>query len=643
MRSMQSFKSPNHNLNLKLTKEEKLDSFKKLVSLLWKHNKGWLLLAFTLVIFSAMGNIYNQLFLGYVIVDKLLLGTNPFNEDKFYIIICVSAFIFLTSIICDFIANRIMISITYKTMTKLRLDLYEHIQTLPIKYFDSKSKGNLVSRFTSDIDTLRMFLSRTIITIIQSFITLTVSLTILFVLNWLLSLIMVALTILIALSAYIISKKSSKYFINKQKNNGQITGYAEEVILGLKTIKMYGQSANVVKKFSDINKTLTKNSFKSEFISSIIWPLSKNLSNIAYALVIMIGAIVVITNQSGNGVALGLTIGIVVSFSQSAKSFSGPISTMTQTVSSFMLALAGSKRVFDILAQKSEINQGTIKLVKVINENDKYTEVNLNDKDGFYAWKTQVGNQIIYQKAQGKIEFKNVYFKYNENDEKYTLKDISFVANPGDKIAFVGPTGAGKTTIVNLITRFYEVTDGVILYDNIPIENIDKHSLRKSIGYVLQETKLFTDTIQNNITYGSDLYDEQMLSNISRTTNLVEHIEKLDDKYSTMLTNSSSNLSQGQKQLISIARASYKNPIVLILDEATSNIDTHTEFQIEKATDKLLQNKTSFIIAHRLSTVKNAIKIIVINDGQIIEQGSHDELIKNKNLYAQLWEYASNK
>ncbi|MEA4206137.1 ABC transporter ATP-binding protein [Mycoplasma sp. 1199] len=643
MRSMQSFKSPNHNLNLKLTKEEKLDSFKKLVSLLWKHNKGWLLLAFTLVIFSAMGNIYNQLFLGYVIVDKLLLGTNPFNEDKFYIIICVSALIFLTSIICDFIANRIMISITYKTMTKLRLDLYEHIQTLPIKYFDSKSKGNLVSRFTSDIDTLRMFLSRTIITIIQSFITLTVSLTILFVLNWLLSLIMVALTILIALSAYIISKKSSKYFINKQKNNGQMIGYAEEVILGLKTIKMYGQSANVVKKFSDINKTVTKNSFKSEFISSIIWPLSKNLSNIAYALVIMIGAIVVITNQSGNGVALGLTIGIVVSFSQSAKSFSGPISTMTQTVSSFMLALAGSKRVFDILAQKSEINQGTIKLVKVINENDKYTEVNLNDKDGFYAWKTQVGNQIIYQKVQGKIEFKNVYFKYNENDEKYTLKDISFVANPGVKIAFVGPTGAGKTTIVNLITRFYEVTNGVILYDNIPIENIDKYSLRKSIGYVLQETRLFTDTIQNNITYGSDLYDEQMLSNVSRTTNLFEHIEKLDDKYSTMLTNSSSNLSQGQKQLISIARASYKNPIVLILDEATSNIDTHTEFQIEKATDKLLQNKTSFIIAHRLSTVKNATKIIVINDGQIIEQGSHDELIKNKNLYAQLWEYASNK
>ncbi|WP_324672210.1 ABC transporter ATP-binding protein [Mycoplasma sp. 888] len=643
MRLMQSFKSPNHNLNLKLTKEEKLDSFKKLVSLLWKHNKGWLLLVFILIIFSAMGNIYNQLFLGYVIVDKLLLGTIPFNEDKFYTIICVSALIFLTSIICDFIANRIMISIAYKTMTKLRLNLYEHIQTLPIKYFDSKSKGNLVSRFTSDIDTLRMFLSRTIITIIQSFITLTVSLTILFVLNWLLSLIMITLTILIALSSYIISKKSSKYFINKQKNNGQIIGYAEEVILGLKTIKMYGQSANVIKKFSDINNTLTKNSFKSEFISSIIWPLSKNLSNIAYALVIMIGAIVVITNQSGDGVALGLTIGILVSFSQSAKNFSGPISTMTQTVSSFMLALAGSKRVFDILAQKSEINQGTIKLVKVIYENDKYTEVNLNDKDGFYVWKTQVGNQIIYQKAQGKIEFKNVYFKYNENNEKCTLKDISFVANSGDKIAFVGPTGAGKTTIVNLITRFYEVTDGVILYDNIPIENIDKYSLRKSIGYVLQETRLFTDTIQNNITYGSDLYDEQMLSDISKTTNLFEHIEKLDDKYSTMLTNSSSNLSQGQKQLISIARASYKNPIVLILDEATSNIDTHTEFQIEKATDKLLQNKTSFIIAHRLSTVKNATKIIVINDGQIIEQGSHDELIKNENLYAQLWEYASNK
>ncbi|WLP85150.1 ABC transporter ATP-binding protein [Mycoplasma seminis] len=649
---MKSFQAMNHTKNYqKISNADKKKTFSRLVKILWKDNKWWLVLVAFLILLSTVGMLYQQVFIGKIIVGLFLqpvqdgqVQPSDFKWDQFYLTIGGSVILFLISIFSGFAATRIMINITYKTMTNMRTQLYKHMQSLPIKYFDDNSKGNLISRLTADIDTLRQFLSKTFPSIVQSLIILFASIIIMLVLNWQLSLIMIGVIVLIFLTSFLIGKKSSKAFIKKQKAIGEQTGYAEEIIGGLKTVKIFNQEANAIKHFNNVNNDLAKVNFKSEFWASVIWPVSQNLGNIAYALVTIFGGIMVIDFAlQGNGLAAGasagLTVGTFISFTQFAKSFAGPVSTMTQNANSVVLALAGANRVFEVMDQAPEINQGKITLVKVEKAKDKFVEVPTSELYGKYAWKITSGNEISYQLLQGKIEFKNVSFKYGD---EYNLKNITFTANPGEKVALVGATGAGKTTITSLLARFYEITEGEILYDGIPLTEIEKDSLRKSLGYVLQETVLFSDTVKNNIAYGSDGINEFVMNDVTEAAHLNGHIDKLNDKYETILVNSGSNLSQGQRQLVSIARASYKNPPVLILDEATSNIDTHTEIIVEKAMDKLVQNRTSFIIAHRLSTIINADKIIVLNEGKILEIGTHNELLNNKGTYWQLWQNASN-
>ncbi|SJZ53460.1 ABC transporter ATP-binding protein [Mycoplasmopsis verecunda] len=646
---MKSFNNTFHHQ--KLTSQQKKRTFSRLIAILWKDNKWWLILVAFLILLSAVGMLYQQVFIGKIVVG-LFIGpalenkTEPFNWDQFYLMIFGSVVLFLVSIFSGFAATRIMINITYKTMTNMRVQLYKHMQSLPIKFFDDNAKGNLISRLTADIDTLRQFLSKTFPSIVQSLIILIASIVIMLILNWKLSLIMIGVIILIFASSFIIGKFSSRAFVKKQKGIGELTGYAEEMISGLKTVKIFNQEQNSIKQFANINNSLSKFTFKSEFWANVIWPTSQNLGNIAYAIVSIFGGIMVINTlangQNAQAATLsGLTVGTFIAFTQFAKSFSGPVSTMTQNANSIVLALAGANRVFDIMDQKAEINDGDITLVRVEQVKDKYVEVPQAEGYGMYAWKIPFGSSYEYKILQGHIEFKNVYFKYVNDTEEYTLKDISFEALPGQKIALVGATGAGKTTITSLLARFYEISEGEILYDSIPIQKIEKDSLRKSLGYVLQECVLFSDTVKNNIAYGSDGINEFVMNDVTEAAHLNGHIEKLNDKYETILVNSGSNLSQGQRQLVSIARASYKNPPVLILDEATSNIDTHTEIIIEKAMDKLVQNRTSFIIAHRLSTIVNADKIIVLNSGEIQEMGTHDQLLQNQGMYWSLWQNAS--
>ncbi|MFV8515880.1 ABC transporter ATP-binding protein [Mycoplasma sp. Z244B] len=636
----------------KLTKQQKKATFSRLIKILWGDNKWWLILAAGLILLSTVGMLYQQVFIGKIVVQLFLqpaldngLTVETFNWDQFYLMLFGSVALFLVSIFSGFAANRIMINITYKTMTSMRVKLYRHMQSLPIKFFDSNAKGNLVSRLTADIDTLRQFLSKTFPSITQSLIILTASIIIMLVLDWALSLIMIGVIILIFAASFIIGKLSSKAFVKRQKQIGELTGYAEEMISGLKTVKIFGQEANAINQYDQINAKLAKVSFKSEFWANVIFPTSQNLGNIAYAIVTIFGGIMVINNfTSGNiataGSIAGLELGTFIAFTQFAKSFSGPVSSMTQNANSVVLALAGANRVFDIMDQKPEADEGKITLVRVEEAMGKYIEVPLAEGYGKFAWKIPVGSSYEYKLLQGHIEFKNVSFKYQN---EYTLKNISFEALPGQKIALVGATGAGKTTITSLISRFYEIAEGEILYDGILIQAIQKDSLRKSLGYVLQETVLFSDTVKNNIAYGAEGINEYVLNDVTEAAHLNGHIDKLNDKYETILVNSGSNLSQGQRQLVSIARASYKNPPVLILDEATSNIDTHTEIIVEKAMNKLVENRTSFIIAHRLSTIVNADKIIVLNNGQILEQGNHKELLKAKGAYWTLWQNAAGK
>ncbi|MFV8467544.1 ABC transporter ATP-binding protein [Mycoplasma sp. 46852] len=636
----------------KLTKQQKKATFSRLIKILWGDNKWWLILAGGLILLSTVGMLYQQVFIGKIVVQLFLqpaldngLTVETFNWDQFYLMLFGSVALFLVSIFSGFAANRIMINITYKTMTSMRVKLYRHMQSLPIKFFDSNAKGNLVSRLTADIDTLRQFLSKTFPSITQSLIIITTSIIIMLVLDWALSLIMIGVIILIFAASFIIGKFSSKAFIKRQKQIGELTGYAEEMISGLKTVKIFGQEKNAINQYDQINAKLAKVSFKSEFWASVIFPTSQNLGNIAYAIVTIFGGIMVINNYTSGNIATagslaGLELGTFIAFTQFAKSFSGPVSSMTQNANSVVLALAGANRVFDIMDQKPETNEGKITLVRVEEAMGKYIEVPLAESYGKFAWKIPVGSSYEYKLLQGHIEFKNVSFKYQN---EYTLKDISFEALPGQKIALVGATGAGKTTITSLISRFYEIVEGEILYDGILIQAIEKDSLRKSLGYVLQETVLFSDSVKNNIAYGAEGINEYVLNDVTEAAHLNGHIDKLNDKYETILVNSGSNLSQGQRQLVSIARASYKNPPVLILDEATSNIDTHTEIIVEKAMNKLVENRTSFIIAHRLSTIVNADKIIVLNNGQILEQGTHKELLKAKGAYWSLWQNASGK
>ena len=580
---------------------------------------------------NSLATVSVALFIEPIIDDYLtpLVGQNFEGELVAGLIkmMCIMSAVFLSGVVASYGQSKCSVWLTQRTLNTIRKDLFDSLSDLPISFFDSRSNGEIMSRFTNDVETLRMFISQGVTQFISSGIMIIGSLVIMLVLSWQMTLIVLFMVAVMTIVTKTIGKKSAFYFKKQQEDLGKVNGYIEEIIEGQKVVKVFNHEEEVISHFNEVNEKLRKASTSANSFANMLGPIMNNISHIAYALSAALGGVLAI-----KGV---LSPGEIVAFLQYIRSFTQPISNITQQFNNAFMALAGAERIFDIIDQKAEIDEGYVVLVNA-KLNDKGEIEETEKHTGIWAWKHTHGDgSVTYTRLAGDIVFEDVTFGYT--DEKTVLHDVSLYAKPGQKIAFVGSTGAGKTTITNLINRFYEIQEGKIRYDGINIQKIKKDDLRRSLGIVLQDTHLFTGTIEDNIRYGNLDATHEDVVKAAKTANAHSFIENLPDGYNTMLTGDGSNLSQGQRQLLSIARAAVADPPVLILDEATSSIDTRTEKQIEKGMDALMEGRTVFVIAHRLSTVRNANAIMVLEKGRIIERGDHDDLIDQKGKYYQLY------
>lgn len=537
--------------------------------------------------------------------------------------------ILVLGIICAYAYNRIMVNVTQGTMKRLRVELFERMESLPISFFDTHAHGDIMSVYTNDVDTLRQVISQSMPQLINSSITFISTLIAMIVLDILLTVLSVVMVLIMIKATSSLGAKSGRYFMKQQQDLGKVNGYIEEMMSGQKVVKVFCHEEKAYDDFCKLNRSLQDSAYKANMIANITMPVNANLGNISYVLCAVLGGVLAVNGWSG------LTIGTLVAFLTLNKSFTMPVTQISQQINAIVMAAAGADRVFTMTDEKPEEDEGYVELVNAKKDADgNLTET--EERTGLWAWRHRhETGEVTYRELTGEVEFENVDFGYNP--DKIVLHDINMYAKPGQKIAFVGSTGAGKTTITNLINRFYDIQDGKIRYDNINIGKIRKPDLRRSLGIVLQDTHLFTGTVMDNIRYGKlDATDEECIK-AAKLANAHDFIKRLPDGYNTVLTGDGSNLSQGQRQLLAIARAAVADPPALILDEATSSIDTRTEAMVSKGMDALMDGRTSFVIAHRLSTVKDADCIMVMEQGRIIERGTHDQLIDMKGRYYQLY------
>ena len=618
-------KIQNRRMNFGPKEKINPNTIKRLLKIFFKDYKFHYLIVLLCIIISSITGVIGQLFLGRLIdnyIKPMLLDNNPLFDGLLRALF-IMAGIYLFGIICNYISQRIMIIVSQGTLKKIRCDMFHHMQTLPISYFDENPYGDIMSRYTNDTDTLRQMISQSIPNSIASFITIISSLISMFILNIPLTLIFILGVFIMLFSSKGIMKNASKYFVKQQESIGKLDGYIEEMIDGVKVVKVFTHEKESNQEFDKLNKELCDNMTTANKYANTLMPVVHNIGNVIYVVIAILGGIIAINY----GV---LTLGAIASFLTLTRGIINPINQVTQQINSIIMALAGATRIFNLLDQKSEIDEGKVKLVNVSNVNNKLIET--KNITNTWAWKYPDGKLVL---LEGDVRLKDVTFGYEE--DKTVLHDISLYAKPGQKIAFVGSTGAGKTTITNLINRFYDVKEGTITYDGIDIKEIEKESLRKSIGIVLQDINLFTGTIKENIKYGKlDATDEEVIS-AARIANADSFIRMLPNGYDTEITGNGANLSQGQRQLLAIARALIANPPVMILDEATSSIDTRTEKLVQSSMDKLMEGRTVFVIAHRLSTIRNSKAIMVLEHGRIIERGEHDYLLEQKGKYYELY------
>ncbi len=609
--------------------------FKRLMGYVFKDYGIHMVLVVVCIILSVVASVQGTMFTKTLIdgyITPMMGQTNPDYGPLAGAIGRVVIF-YALGVLASFVQARLMIYVGQGTLRNLRQELFTHMESLPIKYFDTHAHGDIMSIYTNDIDTLRQMIAMSMPQLLNSAITIVsvlISMIILSVPLTFVTLVMVALMLFVSAKA---TKASGKNFVAQQKNLGTLNGYIEEMMTGQKVIKVFCHEDATIEKFDELNEALYQSAYKANAFSNILGPINSQLGNLSYVVCAIMGGAIALNNY------LGFTVGGLASFLTFNKNFSMPINQVSMQFNSIIMALAGAERIFKLLDEQPETDEGYVMLVNAKEENGQIAES--EEFTGRWAWKHyhKADNTTTYQPMEGDVTFNDVDFGYT--DEKIVLHNIVLHAKPGQKIALVGSTGAGKTTITNLINRFYDIQDGKIRYDNININKIKKADLRKSLGMVLQDTHLFTGTVEDNIRFGKlDATHEEVVA-AAKLANAHSFIKRLPDGYNTMLTGDGANLSQGQRQLLAIARAAIANPPVLILDEATSSIDTRTEKIVQDGMDKLMHGRTTFVIAHRLSTVKNSDCIVVLEQGRIVEMGTHQELLDKKQRYYQL--YTGNK
>ena len=620
----------------------KKGTFRRLIKELFSSYKWPIIIAMIFIIVAAVSNFTSSIFVKNItsaIETSLRTGTDPWVQ--LVPILIEVGIIYIAGLIGSFVWNLTMGITTQKFLNYLRKKVFDHMETLPIKYFDTHAHGDIMSVYTNDIDTIRQLISQSLPTLFQASFTIVALLIIMMSFSIWLMIIVILGTVFMFLNTKLIGGKSAKYFMKQQMAMGQVEGNIEETIDGLKVIKVFCHEDKSIEDFKKINDELCHVATEGNMNANIVGPIMGNIGNLMYVLLAVIGGLLVVYGGDIPNLTIlgfesqGLQVPVVLSFLMMAKMFSNNVNNLAQQIAFIAMGLAGASRVFDVLDEESEVDEGYVTLVNIkYNEDGSFIETSERTRD--YAWKhPHEDGTTTYTELKGDIVLDTVDFGYVE--DKLVLTDVSIYARPGQQIALVGSTGAGKTTITNLINRFYDIADGKIRYDGININKIKKDDLRKSLGIVLQETNLFTGTVMENIRYGRlNATDEEVIE-ASKIANAYDFIMRLPQGFNTMLTGGGDNLSQGQRQLISIARAAVADTPVMILDEATSSIDTRTEKLVQKGTDKLMEGRTVFVIAHRLSTIMNSDAIMVLEHGHIIERGNHDELIKQKGKYYQLY------